>query len=180
MKKRKPIEEMGFWKVIISIEEYILVITSFTAACLIAIGVFTRYVLGVDFFGQEEIITLIAMWLYWIGGVYGSYEGSHIKGDILNTYVKNEKIKKALNTFVYVVSIAIAGTFTVWSYGYLMRNIAQWPVSIGLKIPLVICQIPLLIGFAMMTLYELYHLIKLLSSKESDDTVAGGTAEEGI
>ena len=72
MKNRKPIEEMGFWKFIVAIEEYILVITSFVAACIVAIGVFTRYVLGIDFFGQEEIITLIAMWLYWIGGVYGS------------------------------------------------------------------------------------------------------------
>ena len=61
-----------------------------------------------------------------------------------------------------------------------MRNIAQWPTSTGLKIPLVICQVPLLIGFGMMTLYELYHLIKLLSSKNDDDARAGGTAEEGI
>ena len=60
MKNRKPIEEMGFWKFIVAIEEYILVITSFVAACIVAIGVFTRYVLGIDFFGQEEIITLIA------------------------------------------------------------------------------------------------------------------------
>lgn len=180
MKKRKPIEEMGFWKVLISIEEYILVITSFVAACIVAIGVFTRYVLGIDFFGQEEIITLIAMWLYWIGGVYGSYEGSHIKGDILNTYIKNEKILKGINAFVYIVSIAISAVFTVWSYGYLMRNIAQWPVSTGLKIPLVICQVPLLIGFAMMTLYELYHLVKLLSSKHDDSVEAGDTIEEGI
>ena len=180
MKNRKPIEEMGFWKFIVAIEEYILVITSFVAACIVAIGVFTRYVLGIDFFGQEEIITLIAMWLYWIGGVYGSYEGSHIKGDILNTYVKNEKVLKGLNAFVYIVSIVISAVFTVWSYGYLMRNIAQWPVSTGLKIPLVICQVPLLIGLGMMTLYELYHLIKLLSSKSDDAAGAGGTAEEGI
>ena len=180
MKNRKPIEEMGFWKFIVAIEEYILVITSFVAACIVAIGVFTRYVLGIDFFGQEEIITLIAMWLYWIGGVYGSYEGSHIKGDILKTYVKNEKVLKGLNAFVYIVSIVISAVFTVWSFGYLMRNIAQWPTSTGLKIPLVICQVPLLIGFGMMTLYELYHLIKLLSSKNDDDARAGGTAEEGI
>ena len=35
MKNRKPIEEMGFWKFIVAIEEYILVITSFVAACIV-------------------------------------------------------------------------------------------------------------------------------------------------
>ena len=179
MNKRKPIEEMKFWKFILSIQEYILVITSFAAAFIIALGVFTRYILGKEIFGQEEIITLLGMWLYWIGGVYGSYEGSHIKGDLLNTYIKNPKFQKILNIFVYAVSIAISSVFAVWSFNYLMRNIAQWPLSTGLKIPLVICQVPLLIGFVMMALYELYHLIKLISSKDDDSAGVVEVVEEG-
>ncbi|WP_317854550.1 TRAP transporter small permease [Chakrabartyella piscis] len=91
MATRKPIEETKGWKLLLMGERSILVITSGLATFLVAVGVFMRYVLTKDFFGQEEVVTVVAMWLYWIGGVYGSYEDSHIKADICTDLIKNPK-----------------------------------------------------------------------------------------
>lgn len=158
----KPIEETGIWRGLLHVERFILVTTSVLAAGLVAVGVFTRYVLGIDFFGQEEIITVVAMWLYWVGGIYGSYEDSHIKADILATFIPNPKIVKYINVVIMVVSIAVTIVFLSWSFDYVAWSLQSGGKTAGLKIPLILSQIPLTIGFAMMLFYSVYHLVRIL------------------
>lgn len=158
--KLKPIEETGVWRFFLHAERAILVATSFAAAMIVFVGVIMRYIFHVDFFGQEEVVTVVAMWLYWIGGVYGSYEHSHIGADILSTLLKNEKVKHILDIICIVVSIAVLAVFSVWSIDYAKWSIEQGATSMGLKIPLIFSQITLAIGFILMTLYEIYHLYR--------------------
>lgn len=159
---RKPVEETGFWNALLHVERFILVTTSVLAAGLVAVGVFTRYVLGIDFFGQEEVITVVAMWLYWVGGIYGSYEDSHIKADILTTFIPNPKAVKAINITIMVISIAVTVVFMVWSFDYLAWSLESGGKTAGLKIPLILSQLPLAVGFAMMLFYSVYHLVRII------------------
>lgn len=177
MKMRKPIEETGFWKGLLHVERFILVTTSVLAFGLVGVGVFTRYVLGIDFFGQEEVITVVAMWLYWIGGVYGSYEDSHIKADILTTFIPNPRIVRMIQAMVMVISIAVTAVFLKWSMDYVAWSLETGGKTVGLKIPLILSQLPLTIGFAMMLFYSVYHLIRILKTREETGEEKAGEAE---
>jgi len=169
MENEELVKKNRVFKYLLSIEKFILVTTSLLAAGIVAVGVFTRYILGIDFFGQEEIITVIAMWLYWIGGIYGSYEDSHIQADLLSSYVKNKKFLKIQRILVLLITIIVLAVFSYWSFDYIKWSIGSNAKSVGLKIPLIISQIPLCVGFTMMLGYTVYHFIRQLIPSQKLD-----------
>ena len=156
----RSIENSFIWKFIVRIEEAVLIITSSLAVLLLVAGVFTRYVLKSDIFGLEEIMTVVAMWLYWMGGIYASYEDSHIKADIGEVLIKSAKWRKIHNVIVQVITLFGLVVFTKWGLDYLQWNLTVPGKSPGLGVPLIISQIPLTIGFIMMSLYSVYHLVR--------------------
>lgn len=145
-----------------NIERFILIAASLLCAGIVAVGVFTRYVLHVDFYGQEELITLIATWLYWIGGTYASYENSHIQADVLSTMLKNPKVLFILKIITFVISIVVCAVLTMWSFKYSMDAFRINSITSGLKIPMVTSQIALFVGFTLMLIHTLINLIKIL------------------
>lgn len=151
-----------------SVEHGILVTTSFLAAFIVTIGVIMRYFLHLNFFGQEEILTVVAMWLYWVGGIYGSYTNTHIGADLTDVFIKAWKARKIINIVVMLISIGVIGVFTYWAYVYTVWIINLGGCSTGLKIPLIISKITMFIGFLFMGLYTVYHLIRVVQTKESD------------
>lgn len=155
----KTLNDNAFMKFLVILQKAILIITNGACACIVAVGVFMRYILHKDFFGQEEIITVIAMWLYWIGGVYSSCRDDHIAADVVSTMLKNYTIKKILRIFVLIVSLVILIIFSKWSVDYVTWAIHEWARSMGLKIPLIYGQGALCVGFFGMTFYTVIQLI---------------------
>ena len=68
----KPIEKTFIWKLMEALMRWLLMISGVLLIVVITISVFMRYVLKSALFGSEEILALLAIWLYWIGGAYGS------------------------------------------------------------------------------------------------------------
>ena len=67
------------WNGLLIVQRGFIIIAGCVVAVLIFIEVMLRYVFGSPLFGVEEMVTLIAMWLYFLGASYGAYERSHIK-----------------------------------------------------------------------------------------------------
>ena len=153
---------------LVNIEVVIMIITSILAAALVFAGVLLRYVFKSNFFGQEEILCIVAMWLYWMGGVYGTYENSHIKGDLLSSVFHTPRSKKIIDLVILIVSFVVILVFCVWGWDYMSFNLKFRAVSTGLKLPLWWAQIPLLIGFILMELYTIYHILRVALTKTKD------------
>jgi len=148
-----------------------MIATSVLAVALVFVGVIMRYVLKKDFYGAEEIITLVAMWLYYIAGVYATYKQDHIKADIMHTFVKNKRALKAIDIVVGVITSVVLACFTVWGVQFTMWGLEQWALTPALKLPLTICQLPLTIGFALMFFYSICYTIKqLINWRETSGT----------
>lgn len=165
------------FKALLNIESAILVITTILAAGIVFIGVVLRYVFKSNFFGQEEVLCVVAMWLYWVGGIYGSYEDSHIKGDMLSSLFKTPKAKKIIKLITLGISFVVTVIFSVWGFQYMAFNLKYKAVSTGLKIPLWYSQIPLLIGFILMGLYTLFVILRVLLDPEygkTTEAIEGG------
>ena len=170
----KPIEKTALWKFMERLMSIILVIACALLVIIIGIAVFMRYVMNSTLFGNEEILALLAIWVYWIGGTYGSYEDSHISADMTDLFFRNQKVKRIVRIIVRGITVGITGIFAYWSIAYYaIRNITNGTLTTALRIPKVTSQIALTIAFCLMFLYAVYHLISEIHPMKDE-----GGAEE--
>ena len=162
----QKIENSFLFRLLVKSEVAVMLITCILAGGIVFVGVMLRYVFKSNFFGQEEVLCIVAMWLYWIGGVYGTYENSHIKGDLLSSLFKSPKAKKAIELIILIISFGTILVFCVWGWEYMAFNFKFKAVSTGLKLPMWWSHLPLLVGFIMMELYTVFHFFRILLDKD--------------
>jgi len=148
--------------------QVVMCITGAGATLLVLTGAIFRYVFKIDFFGAEEILTLLAFWLYFIGGAYGSYEDSHISADVVNSFVKNEKVLKILAIIKYSLSTVISAVVTYWAINHISWLFETNPKTSVFKIPVVANQICILVCFVLTTVYMLMHLIMTIKDSNTN------------
>lgn len=126
---------------------------------LIFTEVFLRYVLGAPLFGIEELILFIGIWLYFMGASYGAYERTHIKAELINIWVKDERTLAVLRTIASVLTVALAVVLVTWTYPYFMWELKRGGTSQALLLPKIICQSAVFIGSVAMAFYFTLELI---------------------
>lgn len=170
----KRIEDFLLWRILLKIERAILVICSVVAILTVVVSVLLRYIFKSDLYGLEEIVTIIAMWLYFLGGVYGSYENSHIKADILSVYVTSEKKLRVLRMLSLVISAAASVMLAKWGIDYMLWSIKIGGETVSLHLPMLLSRIPLTICFVFMSFYSIFHLILAIMGMEPHIETPGG------
>ena len=157
----RPIEDTLLWKGIEKLLSFALISCGALLVVVIGVSVFMRYVMKSVFFGADEILTLLAIWLYWLGGAYASYEDSHISADMTNLFIKNDKTRRIFNLAVRAVTLFTSAVFAYWSVKYYaIRNIRVGTLTTGLRIPHLASKAALTVGLCLMFLYTLYHFIR--------------------
>jgi len=154
------ITKTHFWKILLALVKYVMIICSIASTGCIIYAVVLRYIFKSNFYGSDEIILLFAFWLYFMGAVNGSYENSHIKADLLNVYVKNIRIKDFINLIAQVILIVVNVILLTWAWDYFLWGLEKMPLSTGLRIPLVIPQSAVFFGLLLMAFYHIVHLIR--------------------
>jgi TRAP-type C4-dicarboxylate transport system permease small subunit len=147
------------WDVLIKVQEILLVLTSLCIALSLNLVVILRYVFHADLFGFEEIVVMIAMWLYFLGGAYGSYEKSHIRAGLVTLICKNESILKKVD---FVQTIITTILFIIISY--IAVDFLQFSIMAGSKtslhqVPYAVGHASVTIGFILMAFYSFVYLI---------------------
>lgn len=173
----KPIEQTRIWKFMEKLMKWLLIICGALLVIVIAIAVFKRYIMKSTLFGSEEILALLAIWLYWIGGAYGSYEDSHISADMTNLLIRNDRVRHVYQGIIRGLTMVITGIFAYWSiFHYGLRNLAAGTRTTGLRIPLITSRIALTLAFCLMFFYAIYHFVRFIHPLQ-DGEAKGGIAE---
>ncbi len=131
----------------------IIVLSQIAFTMIIGLSVVYRF-MNKDLYGNEEFVLIFAFWLYMMGGAYGSFERSHIQADIVKELVANEKIKRVLTLIASIVQLVTCLVITYWSWNYFVWGITMRARSIAWKIPMVIPQSAILVGFFLMSIYS--------------------------
>jgi len=145
------------WDGLLILQRNILFYFSIIIAFSITLGAILRYLFKTNLYGMEEIVAIFAFWLYFVGGAYGAYEDSHIKADVVSSFVSNKKIKRLLLAFSAGVTAiyCFIGIYLAWgmvSFSFLRgTQTAVW------RVPLWIPQGSVFFGFIMMALYFSIH-----------------------
>lgn len=159
---RKPIEEFFWWKAFVAFNRGLLLFCCVISVGTIVASVLMRYVFKSDLYGLEEIITLATMWLYFMGGVDGSYEDSHIDADVMSLIIKSDKTKRILKIFIKVVCLGVSIVFAKWGLDYLKWAVAVGGVTQTLRIPMLLSRLPLSVAFILMVFFNAYHLVNAI------------------
>lgn len=121
------------------------------AAIFIAIGVnfaniVGRYIFLAPIIWAEEILIFIMIWCVFIGAVLVTWEGRHIKMDLLSVMMPSP-MKEIVNLIGAVVFVMVCGFVILqsWTVTSLMYRLDQR--SVVAEIPMMIPHLALLLGF---------------------------------
>jgi len=146
----------------------ILIICNLAIMIIVVASFLARYLFSLDFYGAEEILLVFAFWLYFIGAAGGSFEKSHIEADFIQSIYGDTAATRKISLLRDIVEIAVLLVLTYWSFLLIQFAVERWPVTPGWKIPLLVPQSAIAIGFILMTLHSIIHLWRRLSSPPSD------------
>lgn len=116
---REKVENFFLWKAFLKLERFVMVLASIAIVLTIVINVVCRYIFHVTFNGYDEIVVILALWLYYVGGLYGSYEDCQIKADVVSVMVTRESTKRLLNIIQKIFTLVISIILAVWAFEYL-------------------------------------------------------------
>ena len=122
---------------------------------IIALQVFTRYVLGAPILWTEELARYALIWMTAIGAAALAHERGHI-GLGLGRQPGTSRVERFREVAVIVVTIAVTVTLVVGAVGALPR---LGGTSAALRVPMRFVYLSLPVGLGLWTLHELVALV---------------------
>lgn len=149
---------LKIWNSLAGLQRWFLIVAGMFVSVLVFVEVMLRYVFGSPLFGIEELVCLIAMWLYFIGATYGAYERSHIKAELAYLWFKTPKSYALVRSVSSGITLVLAIIMIKWSYPYFIWGITEGETSQALLLPMVLSQSAIFFGAILMSLYFLVEL----------------------
>ena len=174
-------KKMGLiiWKGLIYLQRMFMVVAGSIITLLVFIEVVLRYVLGSPLFGVEELICLIAMWLYFVGASYGAYERSHIKAELTHIWFKKPRSYALVKAISSLITFILSIIMISWTYPYFIWGLTKGETSQALLIPMVLSQSAIFVGAILMSLYFLTELIDYTFQSLGKDTIFEQLSKKG-
>lgn len=147
------------WILLGKAQRAIMIFTSLVVVTLILVQVALRYFFKLPLFGVEELACMVGFWMYFIGAANGSRERSHIKADILQAFIKNQKtlfVSKAIGNLVVTI---LALIMVQWAVRYFQWSLKSWERSPALMIPMIYAQTSLVVSSFLMAFYFLVEFL---------------------
>ena len=147
------------WDGLLYLQRWFMIVAGFFVTVLVFIEVLLRYVFGSPLFGVEELVCLIAMWLYFIGASYGAYERTHIKAELVHLWFKTPRSHALINSLSSFITFVLCIIMVKWSYPYFIWGIKKGETSQALLLPMVLSQSAIFFGSILMSFYFLIELV---------------------
>jgi TRAP-type C4-dicarboxylate transport system permease small subunit len=124
-----------------------------------------RYGLNADLFAYEEWLLPISFWLYFLASAVGSYEGSQIRADVMESFFKTPRSMWWRRVILNCLELSIGLVLVYWAWLMIDNEISRfpnWQTTIALDIPYFVPRFGIFLGLAFMAFYEMLHLYVLL------------------
>lgn len=150
-----------------------MVLCSVSIVLTIVINVVCRYVLHTTFNGYDEIVIILALWLYYMGGLYGSYEDSQIKADVISIMVSKGSALRLLAIIRKALTLVISIVLAVWAMEYFEFCLKIGGKTAILHIPMMASRFALVFGYVAPVFYNVYHVILVFAEKRNPERQGG-------
>lgn len=164
----------------IKIQKTLLAILSMVVSVLMVVEVVMRFIFQSPVFGLEEITLICMMWLYMIGAVMASHERSHLTAEMVDLVIKNKRGLAIMKALATLITLAIAGFITVWSYNLFAWGLEKQQGTPVFRIPWVVSQSSLFFASIMFVVYLLRDLILDLKSIAENSSQSQSKSEDAV
>jgi len=151
--------------IVVKFMDFVVIVTSVAITLMICATVVLRYGFGTDLYAIDEIETLLAFWLYFIGAAYASYSKRQITADIIAQFVKNKKIVKYITIIGCVIGCIVCLIFTKFSIDLLTFSIERSQKSLLWRIPMSYMYVSIVIGFVLMSVYCFRDMLETINNE---------------
>ena len=146
------------------------------AAIFVSIGInfaniAGRYLFSEPILWAEEILNYLMVWSVFLGAVLVTWEGRHIKMDLLSARIR-PPASVVLNVVTVIVfaAVCVFMIFQSWTVTSMARQIDQR--SVAAEIPMVFAHVAVLLGFAGMLIAVLLRLPQYVRNVFGSETAA--------
>ena len=126
---------------------------------LIVAEVIFRYFLNMPLMFVEELCVYFIFWMYMLGAAYGTYERTHIKGEVIGLFFKNPKIIVSFRIAISLFCFALSCLMTIWGYQSFVWDLDAHTETQMLFLPLAYARLSIFVGFALMSIYFLVESV---------------------
>lgn len=148
---------------VVRVVQPVLVFLGLTIAVMLAVGIFSRAVLGKPVFGLEELMLMAAMWLYMLGAVLASRDRSHLSADFVQVLSSNPKVLRAASVVSTLISLGVAVMFATWSWNLFAFGLERGQSTPVFAIPWWVSQVSMFVASIAFVIYLIRDLILELS-----------------
>ncbi len=132
------------------------------------IQVITRYVLEIPVMGMDELMMYPILWLYMLGAVNASRENTHIRANVLDVFIKSPRKLAILAVISDVLSVIVLFWLIYWAWDFTQYILKVGKESPTLYLPTFYADISLIICLLLMTLFTVWHIIRLLKNLKQE------------
>jgi TRAP-type C4-dicarboxylate transport system permease small subunit len=141
----------------------------------VVLQVLLRYVFEAPLFGLEEFSRLIAVWVYFLGAIFGTKLDSHVQGDVAERFFKSDRSKAMVKTLTWALSLIVCVLFLYHATKYCVWLYDTGERTTGLWWPRITSVGSMFFGALFMTLYSIGNLYQHLQrSLNLSGTSSGG------
>lgn len=147
------------WYGVVKVQRAFLIVCSILITLLVFGAVLMRYIFHYPGMEVEEVATLVAFWLYFTGAIYGTYERTHIKTELIHLVLKQPRRYAVAKSAASFITLVLAGIMSYWGYTFFVWGIQKWARSPVLQLPMVYAQSSIFVGAVFMSFYFLAELV---------------------
>jgi TRAP-type C4-dicarboxylate transport system permease small subunit len=126
----------------------------------VVLQVILRYIFKVPLFGLEEFSRLIAVWVYFLGAIFGTKWDTHVQGDVAGRLFTTDRSRAVVKAIAWALSLLVCVLFLYHSATYSMWLYGTGERSTGLWWPRIYSVGSMLFGAFFMTIYSIANVIK--------------------
>ena len=156
-----------FDKITTNFYSIVCFVMSLLLMLIISAATVMRYVLEMDLYGYEEWIKIFAFWLYFMGAGYGSFAGTHVSADLIQSYMKDGIFKRFMIFFRTMVTLCVTLLFTWYGYDFFIFGFlgplgtgVAIPKTVAWKIPLWTAYLSIFLGLLSMSYYFFIDMLR--------------------
>lgn len=138
---------------VIALQKWIIIVASAALVIDIFIEVLLRYVFERPIFGTDELASMIAVWVYFIGAAHATHTRVHIEGGFISAILKKQSHRDIIRFAVLIVTLIICSVFVYMAFEWCLWTVENKVATTSLFFPKIYGDGAMLIGAVLMLIY---------------------------
>ncbi len=155
----------GLKKVLGNIDQIISAVALMGIVVFVTINVFCRYVLGYIFNWMEELSTVLFVWCTFLG-ISSAYKTNDHVGINVLVMLFPKKVQRIIMIIVNLFCLVVSAKILTLSFTFCQSSWTKTTPIIGL--PYTFVNVSITCGFALMSIYSIIKIIRLIKCKPED------------